>query len=128
MPQNEGRTNKRLNGSAGTAAVAADFVLGAGWGGAATCTVLAGSNAQRGQISITASTTTPAQATASVVFTFPDGAWAAAPKCIVTTTNNNSLTAASAFTWSTTTTACTFQHSILPVDTKVYVLNYVFYS
>ena len=116
-----------LNGNIGTAVVAATHVaLGAGWGGAATATVLTGSNSQRGQISVTASTTTPAQATASIVLTFPDP-YTSAPFCIQKdTTNNNSLTAAATFTCVTTTTTATFQFSILPVDTKIYVLNYAF--
>lgn len=106
--------------------VAGDFALGAGWGGAATIAVATGSTDQRGQITITASTTTPAQATATVVFTFADGAFATAPRTVIlTTTNDNSLTAYAGVAYSVTTTALTMTYSILPVDAKVYKINYL---
>jgi hypothetical protein len=116
----------RLAGNIGTAVVSGDFVLGAGWAGGATIAVTAGSTVGRGSAVITAKTTTPAQATATVVFTFPDGAFAAAPHCFTTTTNDNSLTAATAFANTTvTTTAVTWTHSVLPVDTKLYTINWL---
>jgi hypothetical protein len=108
-----------------TAVAASNFALGVGWGGAAVFALTAGSTDRAGQFTITASTTTPAQATATVVFTFADGAFEVAPIAIITTTNTNSLTAASAMAWTATTTALTMTHSILPVDTKVYTFNYV---
>jgi hypothetical protein len=115
-----------LNGNIGTALVAGDVVLGAGWGSAATKTITAGSNGQRGQIVVTASTTTPAQATATIVITFPHP-YTSAPFCInKSTTNTNSLTAAFEFTCVTTTTTATFLATVLPVDTKLYTLDYAF--
>lgn len=115
----------RRDGSIGTASVAGDFVIGAGWGTVATISVLAGSNDQRGQITITASTTGVSQATATVVHSFRDGAWAAAPWCRVACTNDNSLTAAAIVKVATpSTTACTWTFQVLPVDTKVYIMNY----
>lgn len=130
MPQTQGNSSSaggRLDGSLGGAAVAANFVLGAGWGGAATITVTAGSTDQRGEIVITASTTTPAQATASVVHTYRDGAWAATPWVMLESTNDNSLTAAFEFQiTSISTTACTWQARVLPVDTKIYKIRYLY--
>lgn len=121
-----GRTNQILDGSSGTAVTSAMFALGAGWAGGATIAVTAGSTQWRGSAVITAATTTPAQATATVIFTWPDP-WGAAPGAILTTTtNNNSLTAASAFANTTvTSTAVTWTHSILPVDTKLYTINWI---
>lgn len=126
MAQRQGRNRGQLDGSAGTVVTTANFTLGAGWGTAATFTVATGSNDRRGQLAITASTTGLAQATATVLHTFVDGAFAsAAPFAFSTTTNDNSLTAASAFKATTvTTTTCLWTHSILPVDTKIYILNY----
>lgn len=117
----------RLSGSIGTAAVAGDFTLGAGWGGGAVPVVTTGSNAQRGTVSVTATTTTPAQATATIAFVFPDGAYASAPFVKLKSSTNSTgeedtgrfaLTAVS-------TTGFTVTYSILPVDTFVYVLHYL---
>lgn len=118
-----GRSNKRLNGSDGRALVAADFALGVGWGSTvAAPTVVANSKQDRWKITITSSGSSQAQATATIVFTFPEP-YPTAPFAIIDTTNDNSLTAASAFTWSSTTTALTLTHSILPVDTKIYTVT-----
>lgn len=57
---------------AGRDLVAGDVVIGVGWGGTATKAIRAGSNRSRGAISVTASATTPAQATATIVITFPE--------------------------------------------------------
>jgi hypothetical protein len=131
MPQRQGTTTNdgaRPDGSGAHAAVAGDFVLGAGWGTVATVTVLAGSTAVRGQITITASTTGVAQATATVVHTFGGGAWAAAPRGpFFQHTNDASLTAAAFWKAATpSTTACTWTYSILPVDTKIYIVDYLY--
>jgi len=127
MPQPQGRTNKRLNGSQGTAAVAADFALGVGWGGVTTATVASGSNAQRGSFTITAQNTSPAQATATVVFTFPDGAWSSAPFGLVNVTSTSAIDEGHVVL-TTTTTAATMTFSVLPVNTKVYTFRYVFFE
>lgn len=127
MPQIQGGSSSdggRLDGSLQkTAVAAANFVVGAGWGTVAAFALTAGSTDQRGSFTVTASTTGVAQATATIVFTFADGAWAAAPFCIATTTNNNSIDTGHV-TWSSTTTALTLTFSLLPVDTKVYTFTY----
>ena len=128
MAQNIGRSNKRLDGSDGAVLAAGNIALGVGWGdSAATVTITAGSNAQRGRISILTAGSNQAQATATIVLTFPDGAWPAAPFCLQKeTTNDNSLTNHTAFTVTTTTTTATFTHTVLPVTGKNYVLDYAF--
>lgn len=125
QPQGSSSTaGGRLDGSIGTAAVAADFVLGAGWG-ASTVAVTAGSNAQRGEITITCVTGGGlAQATATVVFTFPDGAYAAAPWVLPFTSNTNGIDTGRWVVTTTTTTAVTLTHSVLPVNAAVYKLRY----
>lgn len=130
MAQKQGNSSTaggRLDGSIGTASVAADFVLGAGWGGS-TFEVTAGSNDQRGELIITCATGGGlAQATATIVHTYKDGAWAAKPWCTVKCTNDNSLTAASDWTVAqstTTTTACTWTFQVLPVNAKIYTVRY----
>lgn len=127
MAQNQGRkTNDggRVDGSIGTALAASNVAIGAGWGTTATKAITTGSNDQRGQIVVTASGASFAQATATVVITFADGAWASAPWCIVTTTNDNAIDTGHV-TWSSTTTALTLTFSVLPVDTKIYKINYL---
>lgn len=129
MPQKQGSSSTaagRLDGSIGTLPVAADFALGAGWGGTATVTVAAGSTDQRGRINITASATTPAQATATVTFTFKDGAYAAAPFAVVLLGDNDQAVAeAGATDVATTTTTLAWTHGVLPVAGKIYNYTYV---
>jgi hypothetical protein len=130
MPQIQGgslSSGARPDGSNAATAVAANFVLGAGWGGAATISVVAGSTDVRGTIIITASTTTPAQATASVTHTYAGGAWASTPFLYLECVNDNSLTAAFEFDLtSISTTAAVWQARVLPVDTKIYRVRYLY--
>jgi hypothetical protein len=131
MPQVQGSSSAsggRLYGRLQkTPVVVGDFVAGAGWGTASVLALAPPSGSvctdQRGCITITASTTGLSQATATVVFTFKDGAYETPPFAIVTTTNNNSIDTGKV-TWSTTTTALTMTFSLLPVDTKVYTFTY----
>jgi len=129
MPQKQGNsssTEGRLGGQLGTAVTSAAFALGAGWGGAAIVTVLAGSTDQRGQCTITASATTPAQATATVTFTFVDGAYAATPFAYVNLQNSDSaITDQTAREVAPTTTALVWKSGVLPVSTKIYIYNWL---
>jgi len=124
QPQGNSSTSEgRLGGELGTAVTTSDFAIGAGWGTTATVTSVAtGSNDQRGSVLITASGASFAQATATVTFTFHDGAWASAPFCRVhLIANSNAVTeSATPQTQTTTTTALSFTHNVLPVDTKTY--------
>jgi len=129
MPQLQGSRvsdGGRLDGSNGTAVAAADFALGAGWGGTATFTVTAGSTDQVGQIVITASATTPAQATATVTLTFKDGAYAAAPFpfVVLSAPPADAVTFGGPINMAATTTALSWTSSVIPVATKVYTYNY----
>lgn len=130
MPQPEGPSSTRggrLNGSVGTAVAATDFVLGAGWGDS-TIEVTDGSTVSRGEMVITCVTGGGlAQATATCIFTYPDGAFRAKPWFEVKCTNDNSLTAASDWTVTqaaTTTTASTWTFQVLPVNDKTYTVRW----
>lgn len=130
MAQKQGNSSTsggRLDCSIGTAAVAADFALGAGWGdGTLVKTVTALSNAQGGTIAITSVGSNQAQATATVTFTFPDGAYAARPRvCLVQLTDNTSaVTVAQPTAISWTTTTLSWTQAVIPVDTKVYTFTW----
>ena len=114
----------RLDGSLQKTTVAAsDFALGAGWGSTASAAVTSGSTDQRGQIVVTSGGTGQSQATATVVFTYADGAFASAPFCICTVTSTSAIDEGH-LTWSSTTTALTLTYSVLPVDTKEYTITY----
>ncbi len=119
-------TGGRLDGSLQKTAptIAANFALGAGWGTTGSAVMTAGSTDQRGQIVITASGASFAQATATVVFTFADGAWASAPFCIPHVTSTSAIDEGHV-KWTSTTTTLTLTFSVLPVDTKIYTITYV---
>lgn len=122
MPK-QGRNRGQLSAEGQTDLAAGDVALGAGWGNSATKTISTGSNDVAGQIVVTSAGTGQSQATATVVITFKT-AYAVAPRVVlVTTTNDNSIDTGHA-TWSATTTALTLTFSVLPVDTKIYKLNY----
>ena len=128
MAQPQGNTSTaggRLDGSIGTAAVAGDFALGAGWG-ASTVAVTSGSNAQRGEITITCATGGGlAQATATCTFTFPDGAYASAPWVIPHSTNTNGVDTGKWAVTTRSTTSVVLTFSVLPVNAAVYKLQYL---
>ena len=126
MPK-QGRNKGQISAEGQTALVAGDVAIGAGWGTTATKAITSGSNDVAGQIVVTSSGASQAQATATVVITFTT-AYATAPRTvIVTTTNDNSIDTGHA-TYSVTTTALTITFSLLPVDTKVYKFNYVCFA
>lgn len=125
MPHGIGRSSKRIDGSGATTVAAADVAIGAGWGTTGTKTVTSGSTENRGQVVVTASGASFAQATATVVITFPGGTRPTAPPvAFVSTTNDNSIDTGHC-TFSTSTTALTITFSLLPVDTKIYKINYL---
>lgn len=115
----------RLDGSLQRTTLASShFTLGAGWGTTPILAITSGSTDQRGSFTITADAT-PTQATATIVITFADGAYASAPFALVNTYNDNDIDDGAVVTVETSTTALTMVHSILPVDTKVYTFHYV---
>ena len=126
MAQKQGPSSTRggrLDASIGTALAAGDVALGAGWG-ATTVAIAAGSNAQAGRLTLTCATGGGlAQATATVTITFPDGAYNAAPWGFMLTTNDNSIDTGRLAT-TTTTTALVGTYSVLPVNAKIYIIDY----
>lgn len=131
MAQIQGNSSShggRIDGSLGTAHTAADasWALGAGWGTTATFAIAAGSTDQRGVITVTSSGTGQAQATANVTLTFKDGAYASTPFAIVTLqSSSNAVTEAQPTQVTSTTTALSFRHSVLPVAAATYRYSYV---
>ena len=122
---NSSAAGGRIDGSLQrTALTTSAIAIGAGWGTTGSFTLLTGSTDQRGQITITASGASFAQATATAVLTFADGAFAAAPFCIPHVTSNSAIDEGH-LTWSSTTTALTLTFSVLPVDTKIYKLTWL---
>lgn len=128
MAQKQGSSSSsggRVDGSIGTPIAAADIALGAGWGTTASVVVDAGSNDQRGVLTVTSAGTGQAQATADVTLTFKDGAYAATPFAIVTLlSSSNAVNEAQPTNASCSTTALAFRHSVLPVATKTYKYAY----
>jgi len=116
----------RLTGKgAGPELAATDVAIGAGWGGTATKAVTAGSNDQRGEIVVTASATTPAQATATVVLTFKRKFAATPFAVVVQSANDEAATVQAPRDIVVTTTQLSFTASVIPVATKVYKYAYI---
>lgn len=129
MAQIQGNSSSaggRLDGSLQkTALTASAFALGAGWGGS-TAVLTAGSTDQRGELVITCATGGGlAQATATVTFTFADGAFAAAPWPLAITDNDNSIDTGRWILGTVATTSVVWTYSVLPVNAKIYTLQYL---
>ena len=116
----------RLDGSLQKTAVSATthIAIGAGWGTTATKALVTPSSDQRGGITITSAGTGQSQATATVVLTFADTAWASAPYCMATVTSTSAIDEGHVVC-TATTTALTMTFSVLPVDTKVYTIKWL---
>lgn len=116
----------RLTGKgAGPAIVASDVVLGAGWGGTATVAVTAGSNDQRGEIVVTASATTPAQATSTVTLTFKRKFAATPFAVVVQSANDEAAVVQPPRDIVVTETTLVFKSSVIPVAAKIYKYQYI---
>lgn len=129
MAQKQGNNTSdggRLSGANASAVTAANFAIGAGWGGTATFEVGEGSTDLVGSITITASASTPAQATATVTLTFADGAFASAPIpfVVLAAPPADALTFGGPINQACTTTALSWVSSVVPVATRVYKYNY----
>jgi hypothetical protein len=126
MAQQQGNSSTssgRLDGSIGTAVTTAAFALGVGWGSTGAVTsVAAGSNDQRGSVLITAGGSGLAQATATVTFTFVDGAYTSTPFVRVQLVDNSNAVTESAVpqAQTATTTAASWKHNVLPVAAATY--------
>lgn len=129
MPQTQGpqtSSGGRLDGSLSTAITSANVALGVGWGdGTLVLSIVAGSNGQRGSLTVTSVGSNQAQATATVTITFPDGAYAATPFALVNLQDNTSaVTDGQPTDVACSTTALSWTHSVLPVATKTYTFNW----
>lgn len=114
-----------LAGHLGNTVAASDFALGAGWGGS-TIAVTSGSTVHRGQATITCATGGGlAQATATVTLTYPGGAFPTAPWIIPHTTNDNSVDTGRFAVTTLAAASVVLTFSVLPVNAKVYVLNWI---
>jgi hypothetical protein len=103
--------------SQGTALVAGDFAISAGWGTTATKTVGANSRDSGGNITIGSAGTGQA-ANPTITLTFKDGAFGAAPRALVV--RNGGVTLASVPTWTTTTTTLVITFNGTPVAANNY--------
>ncbi len=101
-----------------------DVALGAGWGGTATVAVTAGSNDQRGEIVVTASATTPAQATSTVTLTFKRAFGNTPFAIVIQSANDEAAVVQPARDVVATATTLTFKSSVVPVATKIYKYAY----
>lgn len=120
---------KRLNVHGGTALVAGDIALSAGWGTSPTLTINRGVD-QAASIQITAKATVAANPT--VVVTFHDGTFTQIPVVVACRTDvtsaNSTPTAAITNQWAVTTvtaTAVTFTFVGTPVANSIYGLAYI---
>ena len=124
MPK-QGRNRGQITAEGQTALDAATHcVVGAGWGTASVFALGSGSNDVAGSFSITASTTGVAQATATLVITFATP-YASTPRVVLTNATNDNSIDTGRYKAVVTTTTLTLSHSLLPVDTKVYLGSYV---
>lgn len=109
---------------AGEEIAATDVAIGAGWGGTASVAVTDGSNDIRGEIVVTASATTPAQATATVTLTFKRPFGAAGFAIVVQSANDEAAVVQPARDVVVTTTTLVFKSSVVPVAAKIYKYAY----
>lgn len=129
MAQKQGNSSTaggRLDGSIGKLVVAGDIALGVGWGdGTLVKTVATGSTDQRGSCTITSVGANQAQATATVELTFADGAYASTPFALCALVDNSEgVTVAQPTDVVATTTALSWLHAVIPVDTKTYTFTW----
>jgi hypothetical protein len=125
MPQIQGpqtSSGGRLDGSLATTLVAGNVALGVGWGdGTLVLSIAAGSNCQRGSLTVTSVGSNQAQATATVSITFPEGAYASTPFALVNLQDNTQAVGDGQPTdVACSTTVLSWTHSVLPVATKTY--------
>lgn len=110
----------RLGG--GAAPVAGDFALSAGFGTTASVAVTAGSTESQGEIVVT-SAGTGQGANPTITYTFPGGAYSAAPEAYARRAGGSQATVAvDAATASTTAVVITFRGT--PVAAETYTIKY----
>ncbi len=115
----------RIGAQIGTVTVAADYVLGAGWGATGSVTdVRTGSHDQAGQFTITAAGGSYAQATATITLTFKDGAYPAAPRTVIITNVNGVAIDTGHNSYTCSTTALVIAYKVLPAA-GTYTFDYL---
>lgn len=130
MPQligTQSSSGGRLHATNATDLTSADFTLGAGWGTTPILAITAGSNDVSGHFTITCDATA-AQATATVVIVFTDGAYPNTPHSVVTMFSDNAITDSGSVRSVCTTTQVTITCDVLPVDTKDYTFSYAIFG
>jgi len=105
----------RLRAAQGTALVAGDFALSAGFGTTATVTSVTGTD-QRFGFTVNSSGTGQG-ADPTIILTFTDGAWTAAPFVVTGRTGGDQLAVALTVTTSTTTATITFRGTPIAAQT-----------
>lgn len=131
MAQKQGSSSTvsgRVGAEVGTVVTSANIALGAGWGTTASIAMTnALSNDQAGTFTITSSGTGQAQATANVTLTFIDGAYEGVPRAAIVTlqSSSNAVTEAQPTQVTSSTTALSWRHSVLPVAAATYRYSYL---
>lgn len=113
--------NMRRYKASGTALVAGDFALSAGWGSTASVSVTAGSADDRGQITVTPAGTGIA-ANPTITLTYKDGTWTTVPFPIVARQGGSGASADLATT--ATVTALVIQFLGTPVSGLSHMFNW----
>lgn len=115
------RTWSRRYHSTGTATVAGDYALSAGWGSTASITVTSNSNDTHGTILVTSSGTGQG-ANPTITFTFKDGTWTLAPFAVVVPSGGTGTQTHP--TWAITATVLTITWPGTPVAGSTYQFDY----
>lgn len=114
---------RRLRTTQGTALVAGDFALSAGWGATASISnVLAGSKDQRGEFTVTANGAGLA-ANPTITLTWKNGAWPSSPFAIVK--RNGGTGANTEPTWVASATTLTMTWPNTPVAGLTYTFDFM---
>lgn len=114
---------RRLQAKQGTALVAGDFALSAGWGTTATVSnVTSGSRDTRGEITVTSAGTGQA-ANPTITLTFKNGAFAAAPFALVA--RNGGSQPAVLPTWITLSATLTITFPGTPIAGQSYLFDFM---
>lgn len=112
---------KRYKADGGTALVAGDFALSAGWGTTASVGTITGTD-QGFQFTVTSSGTGQG-ANPTITVTDKDGTWTNAPIVLVKRSGGNQLTIAD--TWTVTATALTITFNGTPVAAETFTYNVI---
>ena len=122
MPK-QGRNRGQVTAEGQTDLAAGDVAIGAGWGTTGTKAITSGSNDVAGQIVVTASGASFAQATATVVITFKS-AYVTAPRTVIATCVNGVAIDTGHVSYAVTTTSLVLTYKVLPAA-GAYTFDYL---